>query len=101
MQRLITRKSIALVALSFLIGCKSTQDFPPRAELQAVTETKPIPPASILTDTTASDRYNAQLEAWGERVQAAGVRLCRYFKSKGMQVACPAENVSSTVLPAP
>lgn len=91
MQRLISRKLVALAALSFLVGCKSTQDFPPRAEIQAVTETKPIPPASILTDTTASDRYNAQLEAWGERVQAAGVRLCGYFKGKGMQVDCPAK----------
>ena len=82
--------SVALIAgLALLAGCKSTQDFPPKTDVKAVTETKPVPPTTILTDPTASDRYNAELENWGERVQAAGVRLCRYFKAKGMQVDCP------------
>ncbi|SFG47679.1 hypothetical protein SAMN05518801_13211 [Novosphingobium sp. CF614] len=83
------RKLAVLLVLPLAIGCKTTHDFPPSADIRAVTETKPLPPASILTDTTASDRYNAQLEAWGERVRAAGVRLCRYFKTEGMKVDCP------------
>lgn len=86
-----SKTSVVLAALVFLAGCKSAHDFPPRADVQAVTEAKPIPPTSILTDPGASDRYNAQLEAWGERIQAAGVQLCRYFKDKGMEVDCPVQ----------
>jgi hypothetical protein len=78
-----------LAALPLLVGCKSAHDYPPRADIQAVTEAKPIPPTTILTDPTASDEYNARLEAWGERVRAAGVRLCRYFQNEGMAVDCP------------
>lgn len=79
----------AAAGLAVLAGCKSAHDFPPRADVEAATEAKPVPPTTILTDPTASDRYNAELENWGERVQAAGVKLCRYFKEKGMEVDCP------------
>ncbi|GGC05482.1 hypothetical protein GCM10011494_25080 [Novosphingobium endophyticum] len=82
-------KFAVLAALPALIGCKSAHDFPPRADVQAVTEAKPMPPASILTDPGASDEYNAQLENWGERVRSAGVRLCRHFQGEGMQIDCP------------
>lgn len=84
-----SRTPLILTALLLLAGCKSAHDFPSVADLQAVTEPKPIPPASILMDTSASDRYNAELEAWGERLQAAGIRLCRYFKVQGMATDCP------------
>lgn len=80
----------AVAALALLAGCKSpSHDFPPRSVVEAATEVKPVPPTTILTDPTASDQYNAEVESWGERVQAAGVKLCRYFKGKGMQVDCP------------
>ena len=82
-------RAAAVAGLVFLAGCKSAHDFPPRPDVNAVTETKPVPPTTILTDPTTSDRYNAELENWGERVQAAGVRLCRYFKEQGMEVDCP------------
>ena len=81
-------RAVALASLALLAGCKSAHDFPPKAVVEAATESKPIPPTTILTDPTASDRYNAELERWGERVQAAGVRLCRYFKEQGMEVSC-------------
>lgn len=84
-----SKTSIVLAALVLLAGCRSANDFPPTADVQAAIERKPVPPASILTDPGASDRYNAQLEAWGERVQAAGVRLCLYFRAQGMAVDCP------------
>ena len=86
---MIPRNLAVLTVLPLAIGCATARDFPPRQDLQAATETKPLPPASILTDPSANDHYNAQLEAWGERVQAAGVRLCRYFKAKGMEIDCP------------
>ncbi|HKT85805.1 MAG TPA: hypothetical protein VJQ77_06950 [Novosphingobium sp.] len=81
--------AVTVAGLAFLAGCKSTPDFPPRSDVEAATETKPVPPTTILTDPTASDRYNAELESWGERVQSAGVKLCRYFKARGMAVDCP------------
>lgn len=85
----MTSKALIVLAALVLAGCRSANDFPPTADVQAATERKPVPPASILTDPGASDQYNARLEAWGERVQAAGVRLCRYFKARGMAVDCP------------
>lgn len=88
--------AVAVAGLALLAGCKSVPDFPPPADVEAATETKPVPPTTILTDPTASDRYNAELESWGERVQAAGMKLCRYFKGKGMAVNCPGAASSAT-----
>jgi len=62
--------------------------FPPPADIAAVTEAKPLPSPDILTDPAASDRYGASVESWGERVQAAGVRLCRFFAAQGMKADC-------------
>ena len=59
--------------------------YPAVADVQAVTEAKPRPTPDILTDPAASDRYNAALEAWGERLHSAGLRLCRYFERTGMR----------------
>lgn len=57
---------------------------PSRADVLAATEKKPAPTADIVTDPTASALYNAKIEAWGDRVRSAGVRMCRYFKRTGM-----------------
>ncbi len=58
--------------------------FPPAQDLKAATEPKPVPPVEILTSSQASDRYDVDLELWGERVQRAGVRICRWAKDNGM-----------------
>lgn len=79
----------ALSALS-LSGCATSGGYPPVADLQAVTEAKPIPTDAIATDAVAEAHYNASVEAWGDRLRSAGVRLCRFFKATKMPgVDCP------------
>jgi len=53
-----------------------------------VTEAKPVPGDEIVTDPVASAKYNAAVEAWGDRLRAAGMRLCRFFDRTGMDVDC-------------
>ena len=83
-------KRFALCALLALAGCgerpKSTM--PPLADVQAVVEPKPRPTAAILTDPAASDKYNSSLEAWGDRLSAAGRRLCTFFVAQGLKATC-------------
>lgn len=63
--------------------------FPPRADLEAVTETKPAPTIAIVESAQAAEHYNAAVEAWGDRVAAAGARLCKFYQTIGMTVRCP------------
>ena len=73
-------------------GCAAqVSHFPPAADLSAAVEAKPVPTAAIVEDAAANARYSADVEAWGDRVRAAGGRLCRYFVALGMTgVRCPA-----------
>jgi hypothetical protein len=41
-----------------------------------------------VTDEEAAARYDAELESWGERVQSAGLRLCRWFNANGAVFEC-------------
>lgn len=61
---------------------------PPHADLVAVTEPKPVPTIEIVTSDAANARYNADVESWGDRVSAAGLRLCRFFGELGSKVPC-------------
>ncbi|MCW1431414.1 hypothetical protein [Novosphingobium sp. JCM 18896] len=80
----------AIVLCLAVAGCASKPlPFPPRADVVAMTEAKPKPGADVLTDPAANDRYNSVLEARGDRLYAAGVRLCRFFRDTGMDVDCP------------
>ncbi|WP_159975913.1 MULTISPECIES: hypothetical protein [unclassified Novosphingobium] len=82
----------AMVAAMVLLltACKTTGTYPAREDVEAATEAKPAPTAAILTDPNADARYNASIEAWGDRVRAAGVRLCRFYERTGMPgIACP------------
>lgn len=89
MKRTIEQSSIVAVALS-LTACTTTGGYPPLADIQAVTEAKPLPTAAILTDPAADARYNASIEATLDRVHAAGLRLCRFYARTGMPGAdCP------------
>lgn len=62
----------------------------PVADLRAVTEAKPVPGDEIVTDETgrAAALYNSKVEGWGDRIHAAGVRLCRYARATGAKVDC-------------
>lgn len=78
--------SAQLVMFSYMLAaCTTTGTYPAVADINAVTEKKPLPPATILTDPAANDRYNSALEAYGDRLHAAGLRLCRYFQRTGMK----------------
>jgi hypothetical protein len=56
----------------------------------AATESKPVPTNAIATDPVAEAQYNSAVESWGDRVRAAGVRLCRFFDETGMKgLDCP------------
>jgi len=59
--------------------------FPPAPDIKALQETKPRPTPAILTSSKASAQYNADLEAWGERLSASGRRVCVWLKSQGMK----------------
>jgi len=89
-----TQRPLCIVICAFtLLNATACADhprvgFPPAQDIAAVTEAKPKPSPDILTDPAASDRYGASVESWGERVQAAGVRLCRFFVAQGMKVGC-------------
>lgn len=54
------------------------------------TEAKPTPSSDILIDPAAGDRYDSAIDGWGDRVRAAGIRLCRFFARIGMpDISCP------------
>ncbi|MFN3991266.1 MAG: hypothetical protein ACK4IS_13540 [Erythrobacter sp.] len=46
-------------------------------------EAKPAPTPDIVTDAKASERYNAEVESWGDRLSAAGRRVCRWMQDNG------------------
>ncbi len=56
----------------------------------AATEAKPVPGDEIATDPAAEAHYNAAIEAWGDRLRSAGLRLCRFFAETGVKnLDCP------------
>ncbi|AIT80931.1 hypothetical protein [Novosphingobium pentaromativorans] len=99
-------KSI-VIALLFLSACKSTEPpkfYPSPLDLEAVAQAKPKPTAAILTDPKANDMYNHEVEAWGDRIHAAGLRLCRFYQNLGQVVDCgqvPASQASEVPVPTP
>jgi hypothetical protein len=80
---------LAIALLCCACGERPILGNPPVADVEAVVEKKPAPSEAILTSPAASARYNAAIEGWGDRVSAAGGRLCRFFKARGMEVDCP------------
>jgi len=88
------RPALLLLPLALLAasGCgervRSTPIFPPSADVAALQEAKPVPTDDIVTDARAEARYNAAVESWGDRVSAAGVRVCRWFNANGAKFDC-------------
>ena len=54
---------------------------PPAQDVEAATEPKPRPPIDIVESEAASLAYDNAIEAWGERVQSAGVRICEWLNA--------------------
>tara|TARA_B100000378_G_scaffold144489_1_gene116702 strand:+ start:872 stop:1009 length:138 start_codon:yes stop_codon:yes gene_type:complete len=42
----------------------------------------------IATDEAAAVAYDEAIESWGERVQAAGVRVCKWLVENGADYDC-------------
>jgi hypothetical protein len=89
-----------LLLVSLASGCATTQDvalplYPPNADVKAAIEPKPIPSDDIVTDPVAAENYNAAVEGWGDRVQRAGARICRWIVDNGgkLPFPCPAPDV--------
>ena len=84
-------RSLPLLALLAASGCASSVEIPPPvADLKAVTEAKPVPGNDIVTSQKAADDYSAAVEGWGDRISAAGGRLCRWTeRTYKVHVGCP------------
>ena len=86
------------VSGSVVSGCASKERirplYPPAADLQAVTERKPVAPVEIVTSAQAAAEYDIAVESWGERVSRAGARICRWTVANGAQLpfSCPEAN---------
>lgn len=86
-------KRLALVAgmLSIASACGEPTPIvlsPPAIDVQGATEPKPLPPVEIATDEAVALQYDLALEAWGERVQAAGLRVCLWLNANGADYDC-------------
>ena len=84
------RTLFVVIPLAILTACgdRPAVGTPLIADIEAAAETKPPPNAAILSDPNADARYNAEIEAWGDRVSAAGRRLCRFYRDVGVKVEC-------------
>ena len=91
----LNQRLALLLSLSLATGCaehtRTLVKTPPAADLRAVTESKPEPTMDILTSAKAEADYNAATEAWGDRLRAAGARICRWSVDVGAKLpfACP------------
>lgn len=75
------RYNLVILAAALLVSaCADSGGHPPLVDLKAVTEPKPLPIGDIAADPVADAHYNASLEAWGDRLRSAGVRLCNFFE---------------------
>ena len=84
-------RSLPLAALLLVQGCAQQGAIhPPADDLKAVVEPKPVPGDDIATSQKAADDFSASLEAWGDRISAAGGRLCRWSeRAYRIKVGCP------------
>ena len=64
--------------------------FPPSADVKALVEPKPRPGPDIVTSARAAAEYDVAVETWGERLSAAGGRVCRWLSANGMTIDCKA-----------
>lgn len=62
--------------------------FPPAIDVEAAVEPKPLPPMEIATDEQAALEYDIALEAWGERIHSASLRVCKWLVEQGAEYGC-------------
>lgn len=91
------RTRLAMVAATLLTVSACAKPIPvvlspPAIDVEGAAEPKPLPPPEIATDEDAALQYDLALEAWGERVSAAGRRVCRWLVKNGAEYACPETN---------
>lgn len=81
-----------LLSLTTVAACATKaptlQRFPPAEDLQP--PAKPSISIDTLTSARASEQHNADIEAWGDGLYRQVLRLCRWSKTMGAPVACPA-----------
>jgi hypothetical protein len=77
--------------LLLVSACQTPGAIPPPADdLTAVVEPKPVPGDDTATSQKAHDDYSASVEGWGDRISAAGGRLCRWTKATyKLKIDCP------------
>lgn len=84
---------LLLPALALVSSCGERERiqvaFPPAADIEAATEAKPVPTDEIASSQQAYDQYQASVEAWGDRLSAAGKRICRWAVTNGAKLDCP------------
>jgi hypothetical protein len=82
---------LPLVALWLVSACQTPGSIlPPADDLKAVVEPKPVPTDEIATSQKAADLYSSEIEAWGDRISAAGGRLCRWSERVyKVKIDCP------------
>jgi len=88
------KRMAALAAIMLCLPAAMCQTnggaYPRLGDLQDVTTEKPKPGVGTLTGTGDGDRYDSEVEAWGDTVRAAGVRLCRFYEAQKMSgLHCP------------
>lgn len=86
-------RRLALVAgmLSIAPGCAPPTPIvlsPPAIDVEAATEPKPLPPVEIATDEAVALQYDLEIEAHGERIRAAAVRVCLWLNANGTNYDC-------------
>jgi len=94
----LSRTRSLLIAVSFVTvsACSATGStqaaFPSAADLTV--KPRPVADAAGLTSEAALDRYETDLELWGEEGWLQVGRLCRFFDEMGMpNLNCPAPEV--------
>lgn len=61
---------------------------PSAADIEALQEAKPEYLPEYLRDSKLNDRYNSDVESWGERLGSTGVRLCHWYNDRGADFKC-------------
>ena len=87
----VKRLALAGGLLSIVSACGQPTPialYPPAVDVEAAAEPKPLPPVEIATDEDAALAYDLSLEAWGERVSAAGLRVCLWLNENGADYDC-------------
>lgn len=86
-----TLRLLPLAALLLASACATPGAIPPPADdLKAVVEPKPIPSDETAVSQEAHEQHSRAIEGWGDRISAAGGRLCRWTaRTHKLKLDCP------------